>query len=122
MSGSNGHQNGKPEKQEKKRGRHPPVEYQFKPGQSGNPGGRPKGSRSITAIIQRMLDAGDDTNNIAEKLAKCGLLSAESDFRYWKEIVERIDGKVADKQETDGKLEIVVRYVDKPVTHVTDRD
>ena len=33
----------------------PPKEYQFKPGQSGNPGGRKKGL-SITSAIRRSLD------------------------------------------------------------------
>lgn len=30
----------------------PPVEHQFKPGQSGNPRGRPQGSRNTKTIVQ----------------------------------------------------------------------
>jgi len=33
----------------------PPVEHQFKPGQSGNPSGRPKGSISLVRILKRLL-------------------------------------------------------------------
>ena len=35
----------------------PPRHSQFKPGQSGNPHGRPKGSRNIRTHVQRLLDA-----------------------------------------------------------------
>jgi hypothetical protein len=33
----------------------PPTANQFKPGQSGNPRGRPKGSRSVGAVLQDIL-------------------------------------------------------------------
>jgi hypothetical protein len=34
----------------------PPVEHQFKPGQSGHPQGRPKGSKNTNAILKSILD------------------------------------------------------------------
>ena len=39
----------------------------FKPGQSGNPGGRPKG-RSIAAEINRLVREGDNAEKIAKAL------------------------------------------------------
>jgi hypothetical protein len=33
----------------------PPVEHQFKPGQSGNKGGRPKGSKNEATILNELL-------------------------------------------------------------------
>lgn len=46
--------------------RRPPVEHQFKPGQSGNlnPPGRPKGSRSFATIIKQLMD----DEQLADKL------------------------------------------------------
>lgn len=34
----------------------PPVEHQFKPGQSGNPAGKPKGTKHLSTHIQEMLN------------------------------------------------------------------
>lgn len=34
---------------------HPPQQTQFQPGRSGNPKGRPKGSRSVGAILQEII-------------------------------------------------------------------
>jgi len=36
---------------------HPPVEHQFKPGQSGNPNGRPKGAKGVVPQIRDLLEA-----------------------------------------------------------------
>jgi len=44
-------------KKNKVDGRKPPVEYRFKPGQSGNPNGRPKGSLNLkTHLIETLSE------------------------------------------------------------------
>jgi hypothetical protein len=36
--------------------RHPPRAHRFKPGQSGNPSGRPKGSKNEATLMQELLN------------------------------------------------------------------
>ena len=99
----------------------PPKEHRFKPGQSGNPKGRPKGT-SITARLKRIME--QDDGNVAEALAKAATKAAlKGDYRFWKEIIDRIDGKVPDKVQSDGEILIRVNHVkDKPVQDNADDD
>jgi len=70
-------------------------------GQSGNPGGRPVGRLSMTAKLKQLLnedsvevaglDKADELIQIAYQAARRG------DFRFFQEIFNRVDGKVADK-------------------------
>jgi len=69
--------------------------YQWKPGQSGNPGGRPKG-RSIIEEVKMML--GKKDGQLAEALASVLLQQAlRGHFRFFKELLDRIDGPVANR-------------------------
>jgi hypothetical protein len=75
----------------------PPAEHRFKPGQSGNPGGRSKG-RSITAAINKLLEQEHQGKSIAaliaERLVKDAL---QGKFPQAKEILDRSDGRVTEK-------------------------
>lgn len=78
----------------------PPKEHRFKPGESGNPKGRPKGT-SIQAIIRRIVS--ENEGEIAEALVKTAIKNAlKGDYRFWKEILERVDGKVPEALEHSG--------------------
>tara|TARA_R110000824_G_scaffold89623_3_gene219570 strand:+ start:258 stop:602 length:345 start_codon:yes stop_codon:yes gene_type:complete len=71
--------------------------YQFKKGTSGNPNGRPKGM-SIEAQLRRRLNEGETGEKIVESLINVALRQAlNGDFRFWNSIIERVDGKVADR-------------------------
>ncbi|MGE5754265.1 MAG: DUF5681 domain-containing protein [Planctomycetaceae bacterium] len=70
-------------------------QYQFRPGQSGNPGGRPK-NLTLTDRLRRVLDQaspsgetiGDGVVRVLVELAVAG------DRRAILDIFERVDGKV----------------------------
>jgi hypothetical protein len=69
----------------------------WKPGQSGNPKGRPKG-KSITTQLRKLMDEGLEGRDLADAMAKAAYKAAlKGDHRFWKEIIERLDGKVPDR-------------------------
>jgi hypothetical protein len=93
--------------------KHPPKEYQFKPGQSGNPAGRPK-DPGITAIQKKMLDevcpyATEPGQTWREWLAVRGLTLASERDSALEHLKERLEGKVA--VEAEGKLEVTYRVI-----------
>lgn len=84
----------------------PPADHRFKPGQSGNPGGRPKG-RSITAELRDMLDSEKDGGSLAKAMAaKAFEFAQKGDFRFWNAILERLDGKLIEKMEGDHTIRV----------------
>lgn len=82
--------------------RKPSPKTRFKKGQSGNPGGRPKG-RSVTAIVRELLDA--DTfggkklaggKRVADLVAERIVAEAvRGKFPFAREILERLEGKTS---------------------------
>jgi len=86
----------------------------FKPGQSGNPGGRPKDKafRDALSIAVNRAD-GDATRlaKIAEVLVRKAL---EGDMAAIREIADRLDGKPAQSVMPDGdgsRVEYVIRWL-----------
>jgi hypothetical protein len=89
--------------------------YEFKPGESGNPSGRPVGSVSIVTKLKRLMEQEfsdfDPTDNnkltkkqIQEWIAlKLVVQAMKGDMTAIKEALERIDGKVLQKLESTGK-------------------
>ncbi len=90
----------------------PLTEHQWKKGQSGNPKGRPKGT-SIARAIRALLEDGVKGDDLQKALARVAISRAlNGDVRFYQMVLERTDGKVVDKVETDSTVEIVVRYAD----------
>lgn len=96
---------------------------QFKPGQSGNPGGRPK-DRPLTDALRRALalEIADKrkgktkADQIAVALVN---KAAEGDVPAYREIADRVEGKVPQAQEISGAdggpigpIEVTVTVVD----------
>ena len=102
-----------PQEQARNRRPMPPVHSRFKPGQSGNPSGRPRG-HSITAELRKMLDRGLGGKDLAEAMARIAYQRAlKGDWKFWNSIIERTDGKVSDRVESDGVVKVIVQYLDE---------
>lgn len=72
----------------------PNPDTQFKPGESGNPGGRPAGSLS-DRLRTLLASPTQDGKTVADKLLEAAIeASKKGDFRFFKEIFDRHDGPV----------------------------
>jgi len=86
---------------EQKKRRGAPAEYLFKPGQSGNPAGRPKGSKNFTTLFEKAvkevakkLELGEDPDSVEVEIIKRGIKEAlAGKYQFYKDIFDRIYGQ-----------------------------
>ncbi len=75
----------------------PPKEYQFKPGQAGNPAGYSRGRRAVDDLLDLIAEKKADRAIAAKWLE----MMLKGDFRYLQAYLERRDGKVKDVPAND---------------------
>jgi hypothetical protein len=106
-------------KQGKLKGGHDPsigAEFQFKPGESGNPGGRPKiteEDRVISRIYKKILADPENQANIEASILKMitgGRMVAQLTL---KEMAERTEGKITQPVEVEGTMSVISEVVQK---------
>lgn len=84
-------------------------QYKWKKGQSGNPDGRPTGSISLVEQLKVYLRRHpDDVEAIVAALIKAGKLG---NIVATKEMLDRIDGKVAETHKIEGEIPITLQFV-----------
>jgi hypothetical protein len=92
----------------------PPRDHQWRKGQSGNPGGRPRGA-SVTAELRRLMaqEHGGKTIAVlvAERMVKDALSGKPGSVR---ELLERVDGKVTEKDQVEGAGGITALIIPPP--------
>lgn len=91
--------------------------YQWKPGQSGNPRGKPKGKVDLLARIRRellralpegALGGLPDGSVYADALARRIVIEAcKGDFRFAKELIDREEGTLQKPKDTGDEAERV---------------
>jgi hypothetical protein len=77
--------------------------FQWQPGQSGNPGGKPKGTVGLMPLIRKLLNEGDGKE--AEKVARAALKKAqEGDAKVLAMFLDRLDGPIAARVIVESEL------------------
>lgn len=85
----------------------------FKPGQSGNPGGKPKGTRSLlrairAKLVERLKDAEEGEEDGYDRAAGAFVAALlNGSFQHAKELIEREEGKVPDRTELQATVRLV---------------
>jgi len=83
--------------------RSPNLAPMWRPGQSGNPGGRPKGA-SLTNRLRKALDAND--GQLAEVVVKVLLReAAKGKYQHLREVLDRVEGKVVQRVELNATVQ-----------------
>lgn len=85
----------------------PPLKSRFKPGQSGNPGGRPK-DHDIRALARSHTKTALET---LIEVAKSKKAPAAARVSASAALLDRGYGKPTQPVEGDGKLEIIIRRI-----------
>jgi len=83
---------------------------QFKPGESGNPGGKRQG-KSITAELRKLIDSGTIAEEIALVLLELAKKGNRNQVNALKELLDRTDGKVLDTHRIEGDVPVVINYI-----------
>lgn len=69
------------------------AEHQWKPGQSGNPGGRPK-TRVVRDALREALKSGDNLHDVAKNMVEIAKGDSRGAVSAFKEIRDMIDGPI----------------------------
>ena len=86
--------------------------YKWKPGQSGNPLGRTRGSPSLLESLKKHLNRRpEDVDAIALALVKLGKGKSINQLGAIKELFDRVDGRVVEKHQIEGELPLLIQFV-----------
>ena len=98
----------------------------FPKGETGNPNGRPKGQRNFATIYREALIKLADMNDVSPEdmevqIAMKGLGSArKGDYRFWKDIHDRIHGTATQKHDHTTKGDKIT-FTDEQLANIFKR-
>lgn len=95
----------------------PPEEYRFKPGQSGNPNGRPKKLPKLDDLLADILGEEKDGITAAEAILKrLRVQAAQGNLKAAEILLDRAYGKARQSVEVSGNADqpLVIKFPDDP--------
>ena len=97
--------------------RKPPVHSRFKPGQSGNPAGRPRKEDCITSLLKEQLAEPNPRDGEKRTWAQCVVaallqLAAAGNVRAAGLVLERVEGKVKETLNVEPRS-LVIRWLNE---------
>jgi hypothetical protein len=110
----------------------PPEEHRFKPGQSGNPNGRPLGVPNTKTRLQRLLVLEQEITNpvtgnkemftVAEQMDLAMINKArKGDTRAYQALVDRLEGKAPQFIEQKTDLTTQGESINTPTSDIVNR-
>jgi hypothetical protein len=99
----------------------PPKQYQFPKGVSGNPSGRPRGSRNFKTIFREAAKAVAEALRLSKEpdavlleIVKRGIAQAlRGNYSFYKDILDRLYGQAKQTIETEEKKILVLTDEDE---------
>lgn len=100
--------------------------HEYSPGQSGNPAGRPKGSRNRATVMRELLELHESMKNpitgMTENLSQEYIISLaqiakarKGDTHAYKAVMDSAYGSPLQKQEVTTEDHIVLRFTDAEI-------
>jgi hypothetical protein len=84
----------------------------WRKGESGNPSGRPKEFGLRHLLVDELEKTDESGVTVAKRLAGMAVaLALQGDFRFYKEIADRVDGPIKQIIEQDGGLPVIEKWV-----------
>lgn len=106
------------------------IPHQYKPGQSGNPKGKPKGTLSFKTVIKQLLEleeideSGDRIANIVAMTKKVMDRAKKGDIRAYEVLADRAEGKPVQKVENkhEGGISLFLEGAEKRAAELKDEN
>lgn len=97
----------------------PNDDTKFKEGESGNPSGRPKGSRNLSTILKEMLDEDIEITIDGKKqkkkfqdliIRKLIKKANDGDLRAIEQIFDRVEGKPKQSLDVESGVTVTIKH------------
>lgn len=105
------------------------IDTRFKPGQSGNPAGRPAGSKNKTTILKQAIEHDlipeleKDVPELYRQAVKMAMGGSENMLKFLLErIMTKASVELGDASKAAGGIQIIIQGMDAPKAEIIDAE